>query len=147
QREQPGQVRVAGLLEIGDQQGPPVVPDARLDAAQYLVVEQQAHALDVVLLPWRLAFHADQADHVLAAPGQALRGAVGDVAELLDDLEHARPGAVPHPVLAVHDPGDRRGRDTGQPRDVVERNHRGSPHWSRILSGYILGSKRLHREI
>src|SRR6266702_4076802 len=68
QREQPGQVRVAGLLEVGDQQGPLVVPDARLDAAQYLVVEQQAHALDGVLLPWRLALHADQADHVLAAP-------------------------------------------------------------------------------
>ena len=101
--------------------------DVGLDAAQYLVVEQQAHALAVVLLAWRLAFHADQADDVLAAPGQALRGTVGDVAELIDDLEHARPGAVTHPVLAVHDPGDRRGGDAGEPCYVVERNHGGSP--------------------
>ncbi len=98
------------LFEVGDQQRPVLMPDPRLDAAQDLVVEEQAHALDVVLQLQRLALDADQADHVLAAPGQALRGAVGDVAELLDDVEHARPGGVPDPVHAVHHPGHGRRR-------------------------------------
>ena len=51
-----------------------------------------------------LPLHADQADHVLAAPGQALRGAVGHVAEFLDGLLDPDPGGLAHPVLAVHHP-------------------------------------------
>src|SRR6202044_1994316 len=86
-----------------------------------LVVEQQRHALDVVLLLCP-RLDADQADHVLAAAGQALRGAVGDIAQLLDDLEHAGAGGVPDQVLAVHDPGHGGDGDLGQAGDVIQRH-------------------------
>jgi hypothetical protein len=89
-------------LQEGDEQRPVVVPDPGLHPAQHLVVEQQVHVLDVVLL--LVPLHADQADHVLAAAGQALRGAVGHVAELLDGLLDPDPGGLAHPVLAVDHP-------------------------------------------
>ena len=113
-------VRPVGLHE-GDQQRPVVVADPRLDAAQHLVVVEQAHVLDVLRL--YLALDAHHADDVLAAAGQALRGAVGHVAEFLDGLLHPGPGRLAHPVLAVHHPRDRRGGDAGQARHVVERYH------------------------
>jgi hypothetical protein len=80
QREQAGLHRAVGghrgaavlvLAQEGDQQRPGQVPDPRLDAAHDLVVEQQAHRLDVVLV--RLephVLHADEADNVLAVPGE-----------------------------------------------------------------------------
>ncbi len=98
-----------------------MVTDPRLYSAQHLVVVEQAHILDVVLLC--LALHAHQADDVLAAAGQALRRAVGHVAEFLDGLLHPDPGGLAHPVLAVHDPRDRRGGDAGQARHIEERYH------------------------
>src|SRR6266702_2357770 len=55
--------------------------------------------------------------------GQALSGAVGHVAEFLDGLLDPDPGGLAHPVLAVHDPRDRRGGDAGQARHVEERYH------------------------
>ena len=70
-----------------------------------------------------LALHAHHADHVLAAAGQALRRAVGDVAELLDGLLDPEPGGFAHPVLAVDDPRDRRGGHARQARHVVEGYH------------------------
>jgi len=79
-----------------------MIANPRLDAAQHLVVEQQVHVLDVVLL--RLALHAYQADDILAPAGQALGGTIGDVAELLDSLLHPDPGGIANPVLAVHHP-------------------------------------------
>ena len=120
QRQQPGQVR-SGVLDVGDQHRLVLGADERLDAAQNLVVEQQRHALHVVLhlCP---GLHADQADHVLAPAGQALRGTVRDVSQLLDDLEHARAGGVPDQVLAVHDPGNGGDGDLGQAGDVIQRH-------------------------
>ena len=93
----------------------------RLDAAQHLVVVQQAHVLDVEVL--ELALHAHQADHVLAAAGQALRRAVGDVTELLDGLLDPEPGGLADPILAVDDPRDGRRRHARQARHVVEGYH------------------------
>ena len=70
-----------------------------------------------------LALDAHQADHILAATGQALGGAVRDVAEFFDGLLDPRPGRFPDPVLAVDYPGYGRGRDAGQARDIVESYH------------------------
>jgi hypothetical protein len=50
-------------------------------------------------------------------------GAVGHVAEFLDGLLDPDPGGLAHPVLAVHDPRDRRGGDAGQARDIEESYH------------------------
>ena len=121
ERLDPGEAGVVRALQEGDEQRPVMVADPGLHPAQHLVVEQQVHVLDVVLL--RLPLHADQADHVLAAAGQALRGAVGHVAELLDGLLDPDPGGLAHPVLAVHDPRHRRGGDAGQARHVEESYH------------------------
>src|SRR6202040_1755339 len=117
----PGEIGPVALHE-GDQQRPVVAaPDARLDSAQDLVVVQQADVLDVDVVD--LALDAHQADHVLAAAGQALGGAVRDVAEFLDGLPDPGPGGFSYPVLAVHHPGDGGRGHTGQPRDVVESYH------------------------
>ncbi len=70
-----------------------------------------------------LPLDADHADDFLAAAGQALRGAVGHVAEFLDGLLHPDPGGLAHPVLAVHHPRDRRGGDAGQACHIEERYH------------------------
>ena len=91
----------------------------RADAVQDLVVVQEVHVLDVVLLG--PALHADQADDVLAAPRQALGRAVGHVAELLDDPSDADPGAFANPVETVHHAGHGGGGHSGQPGDVDER--------------------------
>ena len=132
QRQQAGLHRPVGrqpwcrcvvLAQEGDQQGPGELPDPRLDPAHHLVVEQQAHRLDVILVRLKPdVLHADKADHVLAVPGERLRGAVGHIAELLDRRAHPGPGGLPHRLLPVQDPGD--GGD-GDPRlvgDVIERN-------------------------
>ena len=52
QRVKPAEVRLAEVLGLHerDQERPVVVADERLDPAQYLVVVQQAHVLDVVVL-------------------------------------------------------------------------------------------------
>ena len=52
----PGEVGPVALHE-GDQQRPVAVPDARLDAAQHLVVVQQAHVLDVDVVDLALDTH------------------------------------------------------------------------------------------
>jgi len=119
----PSPIRMPSTLPVNDSilGKPGSFADPGLHPAQHLVVEQQVHVLDVVLL--RLPLHADQADHVLAAAGQALRGAVGHVAEFLDGLLDPDPGGLAHPVLAVHDPRHRRGGDAGQARHVEESYH------------------------
>jgi hypothetical protein len=66
---------------------------------------------------------AHQADHVLAPPGQALRRAVGYVAELFDGLLDPDPGGLAHPVLAVHHARDRRGGHAGQAGDIEKSYH------------------------
>ncbi len=134
QRQQARQVGLAALFEAGDHQRPVEGPDPRLDPAQ--------DPFDVVLHLWRRALHADQADHVLAAAGQALRGAVGHVAELIDDGEHPSAGRIPHPVLPVHDSGHRRGGDARDGGDVIERHDAASfplrlPHPDRPPSGGV----------
>ena len=108
-------------LHEGNEERPVVVAYSRLYSAQHLVVIEQPDVLDVELLG--LALHADHADDVLAPAGQALRRAVGYVAEFLDGLLHPDPGGIAHPVLAVHDPGDRRGRDAGQASHIEEGYH------------------------
>ena len=65
----------------------------------------------------------DEADDVLAVAGQALRGAVRHIAELIDRGAHPRTGVSPHGVLSVQDPGHRCDRDARVPRDVIERYH------------------------
>src|SRR6266536_787852 len=122
-----GQFRLAGsvcLHEAAEQQ-PLAVADPCLHAALYFVVVEQALVLDVMLacLP---ALDAHHADDVLAAAGQALGGAIGHVAELLDGLLHADPGGLADPVLAVHDARDRRGGDGSPAGDIVESDHGGS---------------------
>ena len=111
------------LAQEGDQQGPGKLPDPRLDPAHHLVVEQQAHRLDVVLV--RLepdVLHADKADHVLAVPCEGLGRAVGHVAELLDRRAHPGPGGFPHGLLPVQDPGDGGDGNPRLGRNVIERN-------------------------
>ena len=116
---------VVGLLaQESDQQRPGQPGHPRLDAAHHLVVERQAHRLDVVLVrPQAGVLHADQADHVLAAAGQGLRGAVGHVAELLDRRAHPVAGGRAHRLLPVQDPGDGGDRHPRPASDVIERNH------------------------
>ena len=75
---------VAGLEER-DQQRPADLAQRGLDAAQHLLDEQQAGLLDVGI--GAAALDGDQADHLLALPGQALRRPVRDIAERLDHLE------------------------------------------------------------
>jgi hypothetical protein len=120
ERLDPGVAGIVGALQEGDEQRPFLVPDPGFHAAQHLVVEQQVHVLDVVLL--LVPLHADQADHVLAAPGQALRGAVGHVAELLDRRAHPGPGGLPHGLLPVQDPGDGGDGNSRLGGNVIERN-------------------------
>ena len=67
ERLQAGEPGIVGALQEGDQQRPFLIADPRLDTAQHLVVEQQVHVLDVVLLC--RALHAHQADDVLAPTG------------------------------------------------------------------------------
>ena len=66
---------------------------------------------------------ANEADDVLAGPGQALRGTVRHVAELIDRRADAGAGALPHPVLPVQHARDGRYRDPRVFRDVIERYH------------------------
>ena len=127
QRVQAGQFRRARpvCLHKAAEQQPLAVADPCLHAALDLVVVEQALGLDVVLA-CRLALHAHHADDVFAAAGQALASAVGHVAELLDGLLHPDPGRIADPVLAMHDPGDRRGGDGSPAGDIVESDHGGS---------------------
>jgi hypothetical protein len=127
QRVQAGQFRLAEpvCLHKAAEQQPLAVADPCLHAALDLVVVEQALGFDVVLA-CRLALHAHHAEDVLAAAGQALAGAVGHVAELLDGLLHPDPGRLADPVLAMHDPGDRRDGDGGPAGDIVESDHGGS---------------------
>src|SRR5271169_109683 len=122
-RVQPAEIRRANPLGLneGDEEEQVVVTDPRLYSAKHLVVVEQTHVLDVLRL--YLALHAHHADDVLAAAGQALRRAVGHVAEFLDGLLHPDPGGLAHPVLAVHHPRDRRGGDAGQARHIEEGYH------------------------
>src|ERR1035441_361847 len=139
-----GEAGIIGALQEGDEQRPVMIADPRLDAAQHLVVEQQVHVLDVVLP--RRALHADQADDVLAAAGQALGGTIGYVTELVDGLLHPDPGGIANPVLAVHHPRDRRGGNAGQVGDVVEGYH-GFPISCIALSLEIPGLRAGHRAV
>ena len=66
----------------------------------------------------------DDPDDLLEPPAQRARCPVGDETELRDRLEHPFPGLLARVAAAVEDPRDRRDRDAGHPRHVVDRGRR-----------------------
>jgi len=98
----PVRTRVVGGVAHRDQHRPFRSAQRGLNAAQHLIDEQQAFMLDRGVRT--AAFDGDEADHFLALAHHALRRAVGDVPQRLDDLEYSLPGRRANLVVAVHHP-------------------------------------------
>jgi hypothetical protein len=112
-------VPVVGGAAHRDQHRPAERAQRRLNAAEHLLDEQQARLLDLGVRAAGL--DGDEPDHFLAPAGHALRRAVGDVAQGLDDLKHPLPGGRADAVLAVHHPGNGRRRHSSLASHVIKR--------------------------
>jgi hypothetical protein len=84
---------------------------------EHFVREEKARALesDGVGRP----FDADKTDDLLAAARQTLGRPVGDVTELLDDLENSGTGSGTYSIMAMQDARDCRRRDARQASAVI----------------------------